>query len=537
MCSNLLSVEVGEYASISSLNNQAFCACPKLSVMTWKQSKCPCFPNTSTNNYTPFGTSNSGTQQYTGYPNRGYNTLYVYDDSVGYDVTQAWTSVLLNSTKCGFNLSTLNWFDEHGLDQTTYDAQCEYIQTTGHEWINTGILGSNKIDFELNFTYLSTPATSVATSYDDNGYNGFFFGCTDGASITATNINHYLCRQASSALTALAYFPKLCSFNKSYQEYTMYPYTANQDYTLKVDNGTFTVNDGTTDTTLATFDASTDFTTKLPIGLLGCLYETVYKVYTSPIIRVKSSKIWDRSSGTKTLVRDFIPVRKDYKGYLYDNVEGKLYRNLASVGNGFIMGGGYDSKVEYLQSTGTQGFLFPYTFQSTDVITIKCQRLEKIHTTFFGSYVTNSTAYYVRIRQEQNGNATRFIYQNWTNAAVYSNSTDVPASQLLSATITVDFPNKKCDFNGDEKTISYSAVTGSASGVTGLFGSSNAAGTGFIEFGKCKIFSVNIKRSGTDLWNLVPVRSGTEGMMLDTLTHRIFFKTGTGDFVLGNDIN
>lgn len=39
-----------------------------------------------------------------------------------------------------------------------------------------------------------------------------------------------------------------------------------------------------------------------------------------------------------TLIRDFIPVRKDGKGYMYDKVEGKLYGNNRPEGSDFTYG-------------------------------------------------------------------------------------------------------------------------------------------------------------------------------------------------------
>ena len=46
----------------------------------------------------------------------------------------------------------------------------------------------------------------------------------------------------------------------------------------------------------------------------------------------------------------------------------------------------------------------------------------------------------------------------------------------------------------------------------------------------------SITRDSSKIINLLPVRVGTEGAMMDTLTRRIYRNAGTGAFGYGNDL-
>ena len=46
----------------------------------------------------------------------------------------------------------------------------------------------------------------------------------------------------------------------------------------------------------------------------------------------------------------------------------------------------------------------------------------------------------------------------------------------------------------------------------------------------------NHSKNGTPKINAIPVRVGTEGAMIDTLTRRIYRNAGTGAFTYGNDL-
>lgn len=52
-----------------------------------------------------------------------------------------------------------------------------------------------------------------------------------------------------------------------------------------------------------------------------------------------------------------------------------------------------------------------------------------------------------------------------------------------------------------------------------------------------KCYSFSIKNNWTLILNFIPVRIGTTGYMYDTVSGELFGNAGTGDFILGPDIN
>lgn len=198
--------------------------------------------------------------------------------------------------------STLVW-EKNSLP---YDAQVEWIATDGEAYIDTGLKPTNATRFEIIMD-IPTLSQSVwmwgarngyasgqcAVLWDkDNGRWDWRFGNKTLITTSTQSANRYLFDNHTSGSARQLYI--------KYNETTLSLVAANNSFTCNYNFFIFAMNVNGT--------ASMGMT---PSGIT-CV----------------SAKFW---SGT-TLVRDYIPVRKDGVGYLYDNVSGEFYGNASSVG-------------------------------------------------------------------------------------------------------------------------------------------------------------------------------------------------------------
>ena len=86
---------------------------------------------------------------------------------------------------------------------------------------------------------------------------------------------------------------------------------------------------------------------------------------------------------------------------------------------------------------------------------------------------------------------------------------------------------------------SYSAdiQSGSISSTILLFGVHRNYGPGYIVAAQpLRVRKYSLTLNGANIRNLLSVRVGTEGAMMDVLTRRIYRNAGTGAFGYGNDL-
>ena len=183
-----------------------------------------------------------------------------------------------------------------------YDAEVEYIQTDGKAFIDTGIKTSSNLTFDLNLYIPSHGTQSV-----------WMFGS-----------------RVSASSGQMAYLNDP-SFNKKDWRYHNRSITSGTilspgNYNFK---NTASVNELKINDTITLSAPSATFTSNCNFYLL------TLNVGGTPAItnigngaKIMPSKIY--LSGV--LVRDYIAVRKDGIGYLYDKVSGELFGNANSEG-------------------------------------------------------------------------------------------------------------------------------------------------------------------------------------------------------------
>lgn len=179
-----------------------------------------------------------------------------------------------------------------GIDPSVlpYDAEVEYLESSGTQWINTGIKPTNTLSFSCTF---DNPNNSGA----GNGYGNVF------GSRIASNSNEYQLTKFGSGSVSVGKRNSGKRFNTS------------GIHTVTFDGGTTITVDGTTSTiTKASIQENIG-----NIVLFG-----ISQGASTSATQLQAGKIYSCSFGS---LRDFIPVRKNGVGYMYDRVSGELFGN------------------------------------------------------------------------------------------------------------------------------------------------------------------------------------------------------------------
>ena len=179
-----------------------------------------------------------------------------------------------------------------------YDAEVEYLGSTGTQWIDTRVNADSNLSVEITMANAGTPFENVNPI---------------GAILVTPICRHHLNFNQVGEGRVINYYFGNGDYSRVLSNYNP---TDGEIFTFKVDaiNKTFTVA-----SFLDTFPNDT-FDTGLSYWLFGRNGTT--PPYLSSL-RIYSAKLWDGNS----LVRDLIPVRVGDVGYLYDRVSGELFGN------------------------------------------------------------------------------------------------------------------------------------------------------------------------------------------------------------------
>ena len=230
-------------------------------------------------------------------PSTGYSITSVVITMGGIDIT----STAYDSTTGQISIASVTGdvVITAVTEALPYDAQVEYIQCNSGAYIDTLIKNTSNVKFNLEFTLpvynngywffgSRVSGTSKALgffTYQDGGYSRYYFGANN---------------QSASQLQAGRYVLD----------------NENSRNVLRINGSnyiTVTSSSWTSDLNFYLFTLNNNGSTANPGDGL-CFH---------------GGKIW--SSGN--LVRDYIPVRKNGVGYLYDKVSGELFGNANSSGS------------------------------------------------------------------------------------------------------------------------------------------------------------------------------------------------------------
>ena len=217
-----------------------------------------------------------------------------------YDVTtDSWTVTLI-----------AHWGDNISITASAverlYDEELEWMQSDGSAYINTGIKITGAIRFDIDLE-VGKP--------ESGSYYYLFGGCT-----TPTEGNMRVYRN-SNGNWAWYYGAKSSSISGVQVDKVRCQNLTDARH-VYVNNGHVAV-------------SAQSFTTNIDFIIYSIYYEN--RVLPCPPVKIYSAKLYDYNGSTRVLVRDYIPVKKDGVGYLYDKVSGQLFGNANSEG-AFVCG-------------------------------------------------------------------------------------------------------------------------------------------------------------------------------------------------------
>lgn len=402
-------------------------------------------------------------------------------------------------------MNILNRRRQMGDKGLPYDAQIEYLESTGKQYIDTGILAkltnSYKIDCEV--VNLDNNRKIICGSYIGQGDKSLAveFG---GTSNQKPGILRGWVQQGNVNVNLWTAQALLLNTNINvYWEWD--PNT--KKLKIEASDGQTSIND-TSDILNVTLSDATSQT----FWLFKDHRTSSTNVIEYPL-RIKHLKLYEND----ILVRDFIPVRKDTTGYMYDKVSGQLFGN-SGTGN-FTLGQDI-VPIEYLEKSSNSNARIDLGTTANAVFEITAQAT----TTFTASMILIG-------RNTSGGGGTWFgvppnVNGCWgltSNSGGYSN-----VSSLNKTDITVNFTNSLVV--GTIGSSTFSRARGGGNSNWFLFSTSN---NGYPFIGR--VYALKVYINNVFTMDLVPYRIGNIGYLYDKISKTFFTNAGTDSFILGPD--
>ena len=379
----------------------------------------------------------------------------------------------------------LVWQKTTGLP---YDAEVEYLESTGTQWIDTGIRPAQNLSFAVEFNNLNVNV----------GYGNVF------GSRLGSNNNEYQVTLYNGGSVGVG------------TRYSGLRFYANEINTI-IYNGIDELNINGTVKKIVPQSCELANGNILLFGISQNGVET----------QLANCRIYNVKFGN---VRDMIPVRKGGVGYMYDRVSKQLFGNQGS-GN-FIVGPDV-VEVEYLESTGTQWIDTGVSYDDfTDIgYEIKLNPLDSvamsIENSFCGYSNYGSRWFGVNFTTQ----LSRGIQIGLGSNSLYTGETSIKDYTIkVSSTdgVFLDGVDTGATYNSN---VSRSGTTFLLFAICGR----DSSNVNHINPRKCRIYSFKIYSGTKVIQDMIPVRVGMEGAMMDRLTRKIYHNQGTGAFKIGAD--
>ena len=187
-----------------------------------------------------------------------------------------------------------------------YDAEVAYIEANGTQYIDTGYMPNYNTKIEIKGRYTYSSMTGSNSMH-------YLFGARDKANILYFDYlwNYYRVSSKNHYDTA----PDFGNISGQY----FYEDKRNTDIVVvQSKDGCYV--DGTKK---LDYSNASQFSIDYSLYLLWCNISDGSETSRTPYARMYYAKIWDND----ILVRDYIPVRNNGVGYLYDKVSGQLFGN------------------------------------------------------------------------------------------------------------------------------------------------------------------------------------------------------------------
>lgn len=382
------------------------------------------------------------------------------------------------------------FYENAGSGEFIGYQRIEYIEATGTQYINTGVIGKARWEFDIQFTDLKT---RQLMGYGGSGAE--YWGVQDDGNYGLA-VWSYMNKQAGN------------------RDKVIHNYGENNEYYLDV-NGT-RMGIGVTDVTSLEY---------VLFGLGAGSFPCKAKLYGLKTIQ------------NGVVIRDFVPVYRLNDGVigLYDQVEGKLYTN-----NGSGTLAGYQ-RVEYIESNGTQ-FINTGVNWDTNDMEIEGTFSYNVfmgHSTILGLQGNNGD---FLLREESGVLVTWVGLNNKQELTPISLGQKIDFNIMLSSSGTFTYnvnldagtpiTGSRPHTNTYTNTPIY--IFDSYYDVTGGVGSQAAATIAC----KAKLYRMKLSKNGILIRDFIPVYRINDGVigLYDQVGGKFYANGGTGSFTKGNDV-
>ena len=446
----------------------------------------------------------------------------IYDNNV---LVRDFIPVLdFNNTPCMYDKVSNTYYYNQGSGDFGYSikgyyTELEYIESTGTQYIDTGVCLSNNHSVEISFQMTVTGQkrtgifgglcnANTVSSESDYGRYGM---------LTHYNNAYYEAGYGKTNVVQNVGTPNLnkCLFYQNKNKLYM--------------NGTL----------VKTFSAAT-----FRMGLSAYLGGFRYTSYTPSKAKYYYAKFWDGD----TLVRDLIPVLDwNMKPCMYDKVTGAKFYNegtgefkygvlstpssiqlrrkfntlLASYKKDYTL-------LKYLESTGTQYIDTGITGDENTKWVVTAALLGSQDTRVYMGQTYN----YAR-NPVNNRFAFGYNEDGWYCGMGDKNVSRIAASNTNSHVFVLDAPNKKFYVDNNSYDIGWTTFSQPSTivGGIGLFGRLCADTGEVIPFINARLFSTQIYKNNVLVMDLKPIldKNGTP-CMWDRVNDKLYYNKGTGDF-------
>lgn len=230
----------------------------------------------------------------------------------------------------------------HTMDKPLpYDAEVEYLESSGTQYIDTGILATSATSMECQFAFLDSQCPQFMCMGATHTYNCGFFNLSAG--YTAGKLGAYMSaniREGAEIDYDTQYHTYYLSASEQRIDNTITSYTSGQHFGYNSQSGV----------------------TRQPINIHLLKRNTDFETtsYGYMTCRLKYVRIINNG----VLVRDMIPVRKGNTGYLYDKVSGRLFGNQGT--GSFVVGSDYNPfALQYLTFVPLEDSTFSFSKRGT----------------------------------------------------------------------------------------------------------------------------------------------------------------------------
>lgn len=403
----------------------------------------------------------------------------------------------------GQGFAMIAWGDYKELFNRT--AELEYIESTGTQYINTGLSMPNGYvaKMKVRMTATSANAQAVIGAIDDSSpYHRNYFAALQN--LSKWNVGAYDDLACGSAI----------SVGKDYE---LEISTVHGNVYCKVDGVAQSI--GTP--SAATRSAKNIY-----------LFDVNYPYPMPANMRMYYCQIFDNAGN---LVRDYVPavrVRDNAIG-LYDRVGEKLYTN-AGTGQ-FVIGVKAENvtELEYMGVTGLQWVDTEYTPLSDDVV-YECEWTETTlnsNCTLFGSQNTSSSNKFSAVQYKPTATSMYSATGATDRLATIDN---IAANVRNTLTVTVKNGTVTRVQNGATASGAYGGTI--KNGLNVFLFADNVNGSAGEKCNAVRIHSWKVTDGGALLRDLIPATAFGVVGFYDRVTKRMYTNAGTGSFVAGGEV-